>query len=234
MCQNPWCSTRVHRDSRLDCGRSFQQVPRCRQRTSSQYIHAREATALTMPDMSCRRPSCSRFLGMWSLMLPLCTLCRSGHRRVPSVCQGPWCSTRVHRNSRLYCGRSFQQVQRCHQGTQSQWSFHVREETALTMPDTSCRRPLSSNLLGMWSLMHLFCTLHQFNKPQCVQLIATISHNSSSRAVSLLPLSPVGWTMRTLSCTASPQSTSLACNVLKTPLHVLLQVIVLLVLIWLL
>ena len=45
--------------------------------------------------------------------------------------------------------------------------------------------------------------------------------------LSLLPLSPLGWTMQTLSCMASPQNTSLACNVLKTPLHVLLQVIVL-------
>jgi len=35
--------------------------------------------------------------------------------------------------------------------------------------------------------------------------------------------------MQTLSCMASPQNTSLACSVLKIPLHVLLQVIILLV-----
>ena len=36
--------------------------------------------------------------------------------------------------------------------------------------------------------------------------------------LSLLPLSPLGWTMQTLSCTASPQNTSLACSVLKNTL----------------
>ena len=45
--------------------------------------------------------------------------------------------------------------------------------------------------------------------------------------LSLLPLSPLGWSMQILSYTASPQSISLASSVLKILSHVLLQVVVL-------